>query len=205
MEVPRYNVFCPTDGEPAELAEVARLILLERYFRDRGEWGRMRAAYIDSASIRVTWFRGQVDEFVARSQQWGSALSFHRLSNPIVCVVGARALAETPTQIEIRTEAESVAVDITISCRLLSRVVRTEAGWRLASLDAIYEKDAITPVVPGEMFAIERARLSAQRPSYRYLAYLAGGRLATDLPGDDRPDLVKQLMADALTWLNASG
>jgi hypothetical protein len=203
MEVPHYNTFGPSDGDPAELAEVARLVLLERYFRDRGEWGRMRAAYIDGASIRVTWFRGAVDEFVARSQQWGSALSLHRLSSPIVCVVGARALAETPTEVEIRTEAENVAVDITISCRLFSRVVRTEAGWRLASLDAIYEKDAITPVVPGELFPIDRARLSAERPSYRYLAYLAGGRLPTDLPGDDRPELVTQLMTDALTWLNA--
>jgi hypothetical protein len=202
MEPLQYNPSRASDGEPAQRAEVARLVELERHFRDRGDWSRMRAAYIDGARIRVTWFRGEIDDFVARSQLWGSAVSKHRLANPLVCVAGARALAETSAQVEIRTEAEGVALDITASCRLLSRVVRTEDGWRLASLDAIYEKDAISTVVPGERLAIDRARLNGQRASYRYLAYFTRGAVPDDLPGDDRPESVAALVNDALAWVN---
>ncbi|MFB9628708.1 hypothetical protein [Nonomuraea helvata] len=105
---------------------------------------------------------------------------------------------------ELRVEVDGVLVDVVISVRLLSRVVRTASGWKLASLDAIYEKDAMAPVYPADRLAISRQDTAPYRRSYQFLTYSARGHLPADIPGDDRPDLVAALYDEAETWLRSA-
>lgn len=164
----------------------------------------MRSAYVDDAQVRVTWFSGTIDEYVEDSRQpsWDPAsLAKHRLSPPLVTVRGDRALAETSTVVELRLSGAGTPFDAEISVRLLSRVLRTDAGWKLASMDAIYEKDAVRPVYPADTLQITAADTAQYRRAYQFLAFGGAGRLPDDIPGDDRPDLVDALYASAHEWL----
>ena len=190
-----------SSGPMAEVAAVSQLVSQERAWRDRGEWDKMRSAYLDDAEIRVTWFAGNVDDFIAGSRRWSGALTKHRLSPPLVTVRGDRAIAETSVCLELRTEFDGVLIDLVSSVRLISRVSKTRSGWKLASMDAIYEKDQLAPVNPADTLVIDTETLSRYRSSYKFLAYCGRGSLPDDIPGDDRPDLTAPIYADAQAWL----
>lgn len=167
----------------------------------------MRSAYTDDAQIRVTWFAGTIDEYVEDSRQpsWDpSSITKHRVSLPLVTLRGDRALAETSTVVELRLSGAGTPFDAEISVRLLSRVVRTEDGWKLASMDAIYEKDALRPVYPADTLQITAEDTAPYRRSYQFLAFGGAGRLPEDIPGDDRPELVEALYTAAQQWLHGS-
>lgn len=199
----------PTEDTMLDIATIQNLVYRERADRDRDDWAAMRSVYTDDARVRVTWFDGTIDEYVeqSRNPEWDAsqAQSSHRLSPSVVTVAGDRAVAETPAQVELRLTVDNVLVDLIASVRLISRVARTAEGWKLASMDAIYEKDSITPVHPGERLDITTEQTAAYRPSYRFLAYGAQGHLPDDIPGDDRPDLVTALYTDIEAWLDQGG
>jgi len=72
------------------------------------------------------------------------------------------------------------------------------------TFEALYERDTLTPVDFTESLPIDRVRLSTYRPSYKFLSYvlsLSGYVLATDKPGDDRPELARAFYASAAEWL----
>jgi hypothetical protein len=205
-----YSVFIAEGGPPldeqADIFAISQLIYFERYWRDRGQWDRMRGAYHPESQVRVTWFRGSGIAFVDASKSLHrQGLSKHRLSPTLVRVQGDRALAETSAVIETRTLLrEEIEIDTTAHCRLLNRVRRDDGVWRLASLDVIYEKDALAPVNPSDHLEIDRAELQEYRPSYRFLCYTLhsiGRTVDATLPGDDRPDLISALYTEAEDWL----
>src|SRR5262249_14462851 len=87
--------------------------------------------------------------------------------------------------------------------RLLLRAERRELVWRLSGFDAVYLRDEITAVIPGQAIAIDPDALKAFRPSYRYLSYCfasAGYQVRNDLAGVDRPDLVDALVHEIYGW-----
>ncbi|WP_165422876.1 nuclear transport factor 2 family protein [Ktedonosporobacter rubrisoli] len=190
----------------SEIFEIAQLIYAERHWRDTGQWERMRSAYHPTATVRVAWFRGSGFDFVETSKHaHGRSLSKHRLAPCIVCVNGDRGTAETDTIVEIRLTYENYELDLSSRCRLFSRVRRDEGIWRLASLDVIYEKDSVSPVNPSVPLPIDWEEIEQYRPAYRFLCYYnwhAFRRsVELDLPGDDRPELVASLYAEAEAWL----
>ena len=191
--------------EQKEIFVISQLIYFERHWRDTGQWDKMRDAYHPESRVRITWFQGNGIDFVEASQKlYHVGQSKHRLSPTLVRVHGNRALAETSTVIEARGRLGEIEIDTTTSCRLLNKVRRDDGVWRLASLDAIYEKDTIAPVNPSDPLTIDSELLRTYRPSYRFLCYVlqSVGRSADQtLAGDDRPDLVAALYADAEAWL----
>jgi len=192
----------------SDVAAIQDLVCRERHWRDREDWDAMRSAYTDDARVRVTWFEGSIDDYIegSRNPAWdASSLSRHRLSPVVVTVHGDRALAETPTLVELRLQVDGVLADAVVSVRLLSRVARTPQGWKLASMDAIYEKDVMRPVYPADRLAISASDTTPYRRSYQFLAYGAHGYLPDDIPGDDRPELVAALYNAAGKWLRAEG
>ncbi|WP_410597288.1 nuclear transport factor 2 family protein [Amycolatopsis sp. lyj-23] len=185
-------------------AKVAELVLRERQGRDRGWWDRMQACYAPDAVVRLSWFRGSAQEFVARSREQAGRgdVARHRLGPPIVDLDGDRAVAEVPAAIEVRTVLEGVGVDLTSYTRLLYRAEVRGGRWLITSLDPVYERDVLAPVIPGA--AVPLPSLEDLRPSYRFLAYVLDRRgypIPDDLYGDDRPDDVAELYDFLYSWL----
>lgn len=182
------------------------LVRLERFWRDQCEWERLLAAYTEPSLVRVSWFEGSAREFVegSRKMHERGGHSRHVILPTYLRTEGDRAVSESVGQVHIRSKLEGIEYDLIAYCRFLSRVVRTAGGWRFSTFEAIYDHDVIAPVNPSERLAIDTKKLGAMRPSYRFLAYtLASGgyQVNSELPGDDRPELVKPLYQAADRWL----
>ena len=84
---------------------------------------------------------------------------------------------------------------------------RREGIWRLFGFDAVYLRDEIAPVIPGQIVAVDPQALEGFRPTYRLLSYcLASGGfpVPNDLAGIDRPDLVDALVREIYGWAGLS-
>lgn len=188
-------------------AAVTMLVLHERQSRDRARWEEMLDCYTDDASIAMSWFTGPAATFVHRSQSMdvGGSRGVHRLSPPVVRVQGGRALAEVPLVIEFRTDVGGVEADLCSFARSQYRAVRTAGGWRISALTAVYERDTLTPAVPGTGLPVPAGAMDGLRSSYRCLAWhlaRSGYPVPGDLPGDDRPETVEAVSAADLRWLH---
>lgn len=199
------NSFLPSNDLATDLF---RLVQRERRARDVGDWETLAGLHWPGSVVRVTWFEGTIEEFIAdarSTEQAGRAGGIHTI-NPAWCQVnGDRALVESQGQIVIRPRLDGVTCDLTNWCRFFSRLERRAGQWRLCSFDSIYGKDRIDPVIPGQPVVIDPDELAKGRPSYQFLTYLnhrSGRPVPQDLPGDDRPDLVAAFHADALEWLS---
>lgn len=186
--------------------QIGELVRLERFYRDRGMWDELAACYAEDARIRTTWFQGNGAEFAAASREMAERgrHSLHPITPVHVRVNGDRALVESIAEILNRSTIDGVEVDMTMHCRFFSRVVRTEAGWRLASFDGIYHRDSIAPVNPGDALPLDWEELRGLRPSYRIWAWSIrrrGYEVGQEELGDDRPDLLAPFYREAEEWL----
>ncbi|MDG4668034.1 nuclear transport factor 2 family protein [Mycobacterium sp. 236(2023)] len=195
----------------SDVSAVIQLILRERQGRDRGWWEQMRDAYAADSVVDMSWFQGSGHEFVRRSQfmaespdGWNGH-SVHRITVPAVHIHGDRAWAEVPVTIEFRIMIGGVEADLVSYCRNQYRAAREASRvWRIVRLTSIYERDALTPVLPGAALPVTAAELVGRRPSYRYLAWyhaLLGLPLRENLLGDDRPAAVARQYDAEHEWL----
>ena len=200
------------DEWPDKLA-IAELVRMERLWRDRGDWDRLAAAYVPASRVRTTWFAGTGEEFARASQEMAehrSRHSKHLITPTEIRVNGDRALVESLGEIHNRDVLDGVEVDTVQYCRFCSRVARMPDGWRLVTFEGIYQKDVITPAVPGARIPVDTDELRRLRPPYRIWAYMLT-RKGYDVPQDDdivaedRPDLVAAFYKDAERWLEAGG
>jgi hypothetical protein len=196
-------------GDPdasADAHAVVQLVLRERQSRDRGWWDEMAACFAPDATIDMSWISGSAREFIrqTRERSAGGVWGRHRLSPPAVRVVGDRAWAELPLGIEFPVVVRGVDGDLVSYCRSQYRARRLNGAWRLARITSIYERDVLTPAVPGTELAIDPADLRRYRPSYRCLSWYFAQRgtpLRDDLLGDDRPEPVARQYAAERAWL----
>lgn len=195
--------------QPDAVAAVTALLLRERQSRDRGRWPEMADCYTAEATISMSWFTGPATDFITRSQSMdvGGSRGVHRLSPPAVRVQGDRAWAELPLVIEFRTDVDGVQADLCSFARSQYRAVRQVGIWRIRSLTSVYERDTLTPAVPGTVLPVSPEALAGFRPSYRCLAWHLGRNgypISDDLLGDDRPGAVSGLLAADLAWLHSA-
>jgi len=196
-------------GAPALLDEAAvtRLVRLERFLRDRGDWQALAACYVADSRVRTTWFDGTGTEFAEASRVMAAngRHSKHMIWQPSVRVNGELALSESPAAILNRSTIDGIEVDMVQWCRFFSRLVRTAEGWRLASFEGIYQKCEIHPVWPGEQLPQRwRPEIAPFRESYRVWAWAMqrrGYQVSHELLGDDRPDLLEAFYAEEDRWL----
>jgi hypothetical protein len=82
---------------------------------------------------------------------------------------------------------------------LVFTAVKEADGWKLASLDAIYEKDCLIPASPEGMEPPEGVRAS-----YANVISIIGSEgydMNPDLAGDDRPEMRDKLLDQVKAWL----
>jgi hypothetical protein len=191
----------------ADSEAVTQLVLRERQTRDRGWYDEMAACFTPNATITMSWFTGSASEFIATTKArtvhgvWGR----HRLSPATVRIHGDRAWAELPLSIEFAIDVDGTPADLVSHCRSQYRAQRTQDGWKLVAITSIYERDTLTPSIPGQLLPIDPDAFTGLRQSYRILAwYFArqGTPLPDDLLGDDQPAPVADQYRQELLWLN---
>ncbi|WP_214102620.1 nuclear transport factor 2 family protein [Acrocarpospora catenulata] len=186
---------------------IAELAQTERVARDTRRWDLMADCYHPDSRVFLSWFDGTAAEFIAASKAMGEepgGHAIHSLGPTLVRVAGDRALADTPCAILFRRVFAGVECDMTSYCRHYSRVERVEGRWRLRSFVGVYEKNTLAPVVPGQVPAIDTAKLATFRASYAFQAYFRaqqGKPVNDDRPGLDRPDLVERFHDAEDRWL----
>lgn len=134
----------------------------------------------------------------------GGVGAIHMITPIEIHIRGSKALSESTGNIQIRTRHEDVEYDLVSWTRFISRLSKTTDGWRLLTLDAIYDRDTLTPVIPTQAATIKLEDLGP-RASYRCVSWVLserGFKIKQDLPGTDRPELVNELMESAFNWLN---
>jgi hypothetical protein len=191
--------------EAADVSAVSQLILRERLSRDLGLWEQMRDCFHDDSVVRISWINASGPEFVRRSKEMAErgVQASHRLGPIFVTLAGDRAIAQLAAIVDIPFTLSGTAVIISSHTRLLLRAERRASIWRLFGFDAVYLRDEISPVIPGQIVTIDPDAAKAFRPTYRLLSYcLASGGfpVPNDLAGIDRPDLVDALLLEIYGW-----
>jgi len=160
--------------EAADVSAVSQLVLRERLSRDLGLWEQMRDCFHDDSVVRISWINASGPEFVRRSMAEQNVRASHRLGPIFVTLAGDRAIAQLAAIIDIPFALNETEVMTSCHHRLLLRAERRESVWRLSGFDAVYLRDEIAPVIPGQTVAVDPEAVKAFRPSYRLLSYCAG-------------------------------
>jgi hypothetical protein len=191
--------------EAADVSAVSQLVLRERLSRDLGLWEQMRDCYHDDSVVRLSWINASGPEFVRRSIEMAARnmKATHRLGPILVTLAGDRAIAQLAAIIDIPFALKGIEVMMSSHARFVYRAERREHVWRLSGFDVIYQRDEITPLLPGQRVAVDPEAVKSFRPSYRLLTYCVtsgGFPVRDDLAGVDRPDLVDALTREIYGW-----
>jgi hypothetical protein len=191
--------------EAADVSAVSQLVLRERLSRDLGLWEQMRNCFHEDSVVRISWINASGPEFVRRSMEMAerNVKASHRLGPILVTLAGDRAIAQFAGIIDIPFTLKGIEVMMSGHSRFVLRAERREHVWRLSGFDAIYLRDEITPLIPGQIVVVDPEAVKSFRPSYRLLSYcLASGGfpVRNDLAGVDRPDLVDALTSEIYSW-----
>ncbi|KAI5460725.1 hypothetical protein BGZ63DRAFT_454925 [Mariannaea sp. PMI_226] len=186
---------------------IKSLLTRERYYRDTCRWENLRASYHPDASktnINISWFTGDIDGFVAgsRGMAQGGTNALHTICPVEVHVNGKKAVSESTGSITIRFEHNGQEFDCVSLTRFISRLECVDGEWKLLTLEAIYDRDYISPTTP---FAVSEPILpKGGRKSYKCIAWVLaqkGFAIKQDLAGVDDPASAEALMKQAFDWL----
>lgn len=183
---------------------IREIVELERYCRDYGLWEVMKKLFLPHGTVHISWFDGTSEDFIESSKKMSGAK--HKIYNTVVQVNSNKAVAEVITQIQSRNRIEDTTGDMISDVRLLYRLVKTQAAWRILSIDCIYEKDMFLPSDPCKKVFCDIHKLENYRDSYKYLCYILqemGKKINLDLPGEDRPELIQKLYDKSFSWLES--
>lgn len=191
--------------DSADITAIAQLILRERESRDLGRWEQMRGCFWPDSLVRVSWFRGNGADFVTGSIEMArrGILAKHRLAPIRVQLSGDRAIATMVAIIDLPVKLKGVEMNLATFSRFLYRVERREGRWGIVGFDAIYMRDELTPSIPGQGISIDPTEVRSFRATYRMLSYYLttqGYTVDSNLPGEDRPELVDALNREAYSW-----
>jgi len=191
--------------ESADITTITQLILRERESRDLQRWNTMRDCFWPDSLIRVSWFRGNGPDFVAGSIDMAKrgVPAKHRLGPILVRLADNRSVASLSGIIDLPVKLNGVEATLSTHSRFLYRVERRNGEWRLFGFDAIYMRDELTPSISGQTISIDPSALKGFRPTYRMLCFYLksqGFTIDSELPGEDRPDLVEALNRELFGW-----
>ncbi|UOZ04880.1 nuclear transport factor 2 family protein [Amycolatopsis sp. WQ 127309] len=192
-----------------DVTRIEQVILHERQGRDRGRWAQMRAAFAPDSRVNLSWYTGDGPGFVTGSERMSAQGDYavHRLSPPVVHTRGDRAIAEVSCGVEFQIRIGDVPAHLVSYTRLNYRLTKSDGRWQVREMDAIYERDTLTPAFPGDTVNVTSSDTAGFRTSYALLTYYLrskGYSIGDDLLGDDRPERVQAFYDETLEWLDAA-
>jgi len=192
-----------------ERTEIFDLVRFERLCRDQRDFAGMVGCYVPNAPVRTSWFDGTVEDFAEASRRKmasGASRAKHWIMPARLEIKDDRALVESPACIFDRLTFAGIEFDMFQYCRFVSRVIKTNVGWKLGSFEGIYQRDRIETVDPREDLPVDWEVIATLRPSYKFMGYTQikrGYELNPELLGDDRPDLLAAFYAREQRWLES--
>lgn len=187
--------------------EICALIAKERQCRVSQHPEELAECYWPDATAITSWTNGSVP---IQQYLYGGKAPVHdpefpivsRISYPIVHQNGGRAYVEAPQNTYRWVSVNGEKAVLICFMRLIYRVEQREGEWKIVEFKSIYESDMLVPEIPGIDLHLNKDELAKLRHSYRYLAYVDEG-VNPELPGIDRPDVVKSIYAELDAWLSA--
>ena len=175
-----------------DIVAITQLVLRERDGRAQRYWDEMKDVFHPDAEINISWMKGNRDAFIEGSRKRSpaeGALIADRLEPILVRVKSDRAVATMGCTLSLRADVDGVEVDLDQFTKLLYRAERREGQWKLMGLTGIYERDKLTPTIPGVPLSIDPHKIQDYRRSYRLFSYVHGKRghpMKQDLPGNGK-------------------
>ncbi len=194
------------DRDSADITKISQLILRERESRDLWRWNTMRQCFWPDSLIRVSWFKGDAEQFVNGSREMArrGVPAKHRLGPILVTLAGKRAVASLSAIIDLPVTLKGVEATLSAHARFLYRVERRGGRWGIVGFDAYYIRDELTTAIPGQTIPIDAKQLEPFRATYRMLSYYLksqGFAIDSNLPGEDRPELIEALNCEVFEWV----
>lgn len=177
-------------------------------WRDAGDWERFRTVWHDDGWMMATWFQGSGDDFIRVNKEgWAKGVSIlHFLGGTSIELAGNRAIAQTKMTISQRAPVHGVPCDVLCTGRFYDFIEKRGDRWGVVLRQPIYEKDRLDPVTPGQVPALDHAKLAALPEGYRHLAYIQeeiGYKVKRDMPSLKGPE-VEALYARGAAWLKGA-
>ena len=198
-----------------EKHNIEKLIQYERYCRDNEMFNEMEKCYAEDSHVKITWFDGNGREFVRRSAKMAEGketdpyfMPKHKIYNTFVWLNGDKAIAECQCMMFNYHDIDGAVYNREGFARLLYRVEKENGIWQVKSMDCIYERDFMVPVVPGQGKEFTEEDFSKYRKSYKCISWIfehQGMPCSDDEAGDDKPETVKKLYEEAGKWLFDKG
>lgn len=166
----------------------------------------MADCFFDDSCVEISWFQGTGKAFAEASRGMYHERGMHvkhRLGPVLVTLNGERAVATVSGIIDIPQVIDGVAITLSSHTLFLYKVEKRQGAWGLMSFEAIYRRDEIVPVIPGQTITVPEDELRRYRPSYRYLAWINernGYVVNNDLAGEDRPETVAAILQATFDW-----
>lgn len=184
---------------------ICALIAKERQCRVSQHPEELGECYWPDATVVTSWTNGNVP---VKEYLYGGKAPVHdpecpivsRISYPIVHQQGSKAYVEAPQNTYRWVYVNGEKAVLICFMRLIYRVENRDGVWKIIEFKSIYESDMLVPEIAGTDLKLDKEELAKLRHSYRYLAYVDGG-VNPELPGIDRPDVVKQIYSDLDAWL----
>ena len=185
--------------------EIRQLVESWAIWRDSGDWERFATVWAPDGVMWATWLQTDAAGFVEASRRgFESGVNImHFLGGHVSDVVGEHAIAQTRMEILQRGVVHDVEVDVTCIGRFYDFLRKRDGRWELVRRRLAYEKDWMTPVVPGTPIPLDLEQLAGFPVGYRHLGYLQaqlGFPVKRDMPGTRGPE-VEAMYAQGAAWL----